>query len=177
MIKNYNKDILEWDEFPLYDLIWTDPPWNDGMMKFFQTQLKKDTGKILNHTSFDVINHLGKLANVNKPLIIEYSIKGHEDVIKIMELNNHKIISKNYAIQSMGRPFIIMVFNTDIKVDSSKKGPNIIYDTLKDINFNIIFDPFAGIGHTAKAVKKANKIYIGSELNKKRYDKLIKINV
>ena len=44
-------------------------------------------------------------------------------------------------------------------------------------DIEIVFDPFAGIGFTAKAVKKAGKIYIGSEINPARFKKLQKANV
>lgn len=175
-MKNYNKDIMHWKEFPAYDMIWTDPPWCNGMVKFFQTQLKKDTGEIIEHTIEDIITQLAILSDKTKPVIIEYSEKGSDYVVKTMELNGHKFISKNVCMQSMGRAFVILVFNVEIDICKTEKGANIITETLIGLNYNTIFDPFAGVGFTAKAVLKAGKNYIGSELNPKRYSKLIKVN-
>jgi hypothetical protein len=174
---NYNRDVMSWNEFPACDLIWTDCPWENKMVKFFQTQLKKDTGEDVNHTLEEIINHFAKTALKTIPIVMEYSIKGHELIVEIMESNGHKLISKNEGMQSMNRPFILLVFNKDIKIDTSEKGRNIIINSLKNTNFNVVFDCFAGIGFTASAVREAGKIYIGSELNKKRYEKLCKVNV
>jgi hypothetical protein len=46
MTKNYNKNILDWDVLPQYDLIWTDPPWQDRMVNWFQNKMEKDTGAV-----------------------------------------------------------------------------------------------------------------------------------
>ena len=41
---NYNKDIMDWNEFPAYDMIWCDPPWEQRMVKYFETVMKRDSG-------------------------------------------------------------------------------------------------------------------------------------
>lgn len=176
MIRNFNKDIMDWHEFPkYYDIIWTDPPWGEGMVKLFQTMLKKDTGAIVSHGIHDILQQLFSLSDREKPLVVEYGVKGFDKVIEIAEVLGHKLISTNYRMQSMGRPFVILVFNRDVVI-SNDDGAKIITNTLKGTDFEVVFDPFAGVGFTAKAVIKAGKIYVGSELNPKRFRKLLEIN-
>lgn len=177
MIRNYNKDIMEWNEFPPYDIIWTDPPWENGMVKLFQTMLFKDTGKVVQHTIDEILNHFFQIADRNKPIILEYSIRGHEKVLEIAEHQGHRVSSLNKRIQSVNRPFLVIVFNSDVKISEIGKGAQIITNTLKTMEGQVVFDPFAGIGFTAKAVIESGKTYIGSELNAKRYNKLISVNV
>lgn len=177
MIKNYNMDIMDWDRFPDYDMIWTDPPWRDGMVKFFQTQMKKDTGRTVNHTSEEIMDQLARLADPCKPIIIEYSVTGWLTVVRIMENRGHKIIKVDGGTYSAKRlPFVLMNFNYEIPVYSGH-GAEIITNTLRGVpDIKTVFDPFAGIGFTAKAARAAGKIYIGSELNPKRFARLCKEN-
>lgn len=176
MTRNFNKDIMEWAEFPQYDIVWTDPPWQNGMVKLFQTMLYKDTGRVVEHDIDEILNHFFTLADRNKPIILEYSIRGHEKVLEIAERHGHRVMSVNERIQSMNRPFLLLVFNSHVKISEIGKGAEIITNTLRGFDAEIVFDPFAGIGFTAKAVINAGKIYVGSEINEKRYNKLINVN-
>lgn len=172
----FNKDILDWDSFPNYDIIWCDPPWEQKMVNYFETILHKNGYDKPNRTINSILNHLAKKANINKPLFIEYSIKGHELVIDIMQNNGHKLVDKVISTQENGNTYLILVFN--IKpglINGSCKGFKIIDSLCKNYSFQTVFDPFAGIGKTAKAFLKNNKNYIGSELNPERFKKLISI--
>lgn len=176
-MKNYNKDILDWIEFPACDIIWTDPPWEERMVKWFQTKLLKETGIYRNYTLKDIITHFAYIAPTDIPVVIEYSIKGSQYIIDTMVEHGHTFINKYEATQSMNRPFLILVFNVEVPVDVTAKGRDIIINTLKRTNYNTVFDCFAGIGFTAQAVRKAGKIYIGSEIHPLRYDKLCRNNI
>jgi hypothetical protein len=174
MNKAYNKDIMDWDEFPHYDIVWTDPPWEERMVKWFQGKCKKETGLEVNHTIREIIGHLAKLSNPTKPVVIEYGIKGYDLVIEIMEAFGHKHISTNKRVSAMCPVYVVMVFNSDLKIPELK-DPYLITEFFKENDFKTAFDPFAGIGATAKAVMKSGAYYIGSELNPKRYERLKKI--
>ena len=173
---NYNKDIMDWTEFPAYDMIWTDPPWEERMVKLFHTMMRKDGYNPPVNTFVDIINQFAKLSDRSKPIVVEYGMKGYEKVIAIMKSKGHTHYKTIKGIQSMGRPFVLMTFNADIDVNVTRKGGAIIVDTLMARNEHTIFDPFAGIGFTAKAVRSAGKHYIGSELNPKRFAQLQKVN-
>lgn len=175
MKKNYNKDILDWTSFPTYDMIWCDPPWEQSMVKMFQTIMKKDVGKTVDHTIDEILHHLGKLADPNKPMVIEYCIKGMDRVPRVMKSHGHTLIGEYMRTQGSGRPFVIFVFNGEVPIAESK-GLKIVSDSLSQVKPCTVFDPFAGIGQTAKHARKAGHTYIGSELNPKRYLKLCKAN-
>lgn len=180
MTKNYNKDIMDWDKFPPYDILWCDPPWEQGLVKFFHTKMRQAGYTPPDNTIEGIMHQLGFLAEVTKPLVIEYSIKGSELVVFYMERNGHKLVQKIDAIQTNGKPYRIMVFNVSMRIDPTQKGFNLIKDCLSKCQEGLtIFDPFAGIGATAKAVRvsKGSHTYIGSELNPARYERLCKINI
>jgi hypothetical protein len=177
MEKNFNKDIMEWQKFPQYDLIWTDPPWETRMLKFFETMMRKHVGHAPANDLTAIFDKLGSLADPLKPLIIEYSVQGHHKVIEIMEKHGHRLAVKNRMIQSMDREFVILAFNFSDHKFIAGKGFKIITNTLSQIGKSgIVFDPFAGIGNTCKAVKAAGWEYIGSELNPERFKRLQAIN-
>ena len=169
------KDIMDWDQFPSYDLLYTDPPWGDRMVKFFETTARKQTGSAPTRSAKEILTHLAKLAITNAPLVIEYEIKGWDAVIAIMEAEGHKCTGKIEAVQSMGRPFVILPFNCEISLPEGIKGAQIVTEVVKQIGAKEVFDPFAGIGFTAKAVHDAGAEYIGSEMNSARFAKLEKI--
>lgn len=171
MNKAYNKDIMDWNEFPLYDIVWTDPPWEDRMVKWFQGKMKKETGLEVQNTLTQIITKLATLSKTDKPIVIEYSIKGHEYIVDVMQSKGHVLKSKNVRLQSMGREFILLVFNADIEIPN-QKGFAIIEEFFTKNKYGIVFDPFAGIGATAKSVLKTGTNYIGSELNPARYNRL-----
>lgn len=171
----YNKDIMSYDKFPDYDIIWCDPPWEDKMVKFFETMMVKNGYKRPGNNITDIITKLSELSDINKPVFIEYSIKGSELVIDIMRKNGHYFNEQIASTQSNGKPYLILVFNTDFKVNGKCIGFDIIDDICTRLDFQTVLDPFAGIGKTASRFLKHNKNYIGSEINPYRFEKLKQI--
>jgi hypothetical protein len=172
----FNKDIMEWDIFPEYDIIWCDPPWQQKMVNYFETMMVKTSQKKPNNTIVEIIGKLASLSSRNKPIFIEYSIKGSDEVVAIMALQGHFFNGIVETTQENGNPYYILVFNsTGFKPNGKKKGFKIIEDTCENLNFTTVFDPFAGIGKTAKVFIKKGKSYIGSEINTERFNKLKKV--
>lgn len=176
MNQAFNKDIMDWEKLPEYDIIWCDPPWEQKMVKFFETMMFKSGQKKPLNTIENIILKLAILSKKNKPIFIEYSIKGYELIVTIMTQNGHIFCEKVCSFQENGNPYLVLVFNSEnYSPDGSKKGFEIINQTCKDLSFDVVFDPFAGIGKTAKSFLKNNKTYIGSEINKDRFEKLKKV--
>lgn len=177
MIKNYNRDIMQWSEFPPHDIVWCDPPWEQKMVNYFQTIMKRDCNLLADHTIFELISQLGKLSSPEKPVYIEYSVSGVDIVINIMNRHGHTLEFYHEAVQSNGNPYAILAFNTGIDPVVERGGFNIIVDTMKQYpGGTVVFDPFAGIGNSARAFRKAGCVYIGSEINPGRYARLCKSN-
>ena len=176
MNKAYNTDILKIKSFPSnYDIVYTDPPWEQRMVRLFETMIAKDGGARAGNSIEAILNKLGSLSDTSKPLFIEYGMKGYGLVEEIMKHNGHKLNETQILMQSMGRPFVVMSFNTDFIIDSKLKGFNIVKHTVIGTGAKLVVDPFAGIGQTAKAVIKSGANYVGYELNPKRYERLKKV--
>lgn len=167
-------------EFPDADVIWTDPPWEQKMVKYFETMLHKQTGLDKPQNDIDAI--LIKLAILSqkfkeKPIVIEYSKDSYSRVIHAMTTyggHKHVATKKSVYLSPNELDYVLVVFNKDIDMDLSLKDTKIITDALKRYApTGTVFDCFAGIGATKKAVNKAGWKYIGYELNPARYKKLI----
>ena len=172
----FNKDIMSFDKFPEYDIIWCDPPWENKMVKFFETMMLKQGQTKPNNTIENIIEKLAILSDKSKPVFIEYSIKGFDLVVEIMQNHGHNFCNNVYSKQENGKPYFILVFNSeDFSPDGKEVGFKIITQTCKKLKFQTVLDPFAGIGKTAKAFIKNDKTYIGSEINIERFNKLKKV--
>lgn len=173
MVRHKNIDIMKVGEFPPYDIIYTDPPWEQGLVKMFETIQFKQTGIERPNNSIDeILNHLAKLSHTDKPIWIDYSVKGHERVLHIMKSKGHTFNEKKILIQTNGKPYIVMSFNTNIKMTDSNGFDN-IRDIVRKTKAEVVFDPFAGIGAIAKTVLGEGSDYVGYELNPARYKRLV----
>jgi len=168
------KSILDYKEFPNYDILYCDPPWEERMTKWFRTKMRKDIGKAPSFTFEEIITKLGESALKNKPLYIEYDIKTYEGVINRMESMGHKFAGVTiYPLYTKSQQAVLS-FNTNIVPESNvKKISHSITEMFRKHGEGLtIFDPFAGIGITAKMVIASGNYYHGSELNPKRVAKL-----
>ena len=175
MSKAINKDIMSWDKFPDYDIIWCDPPWEQKMVKYFETMMYKSGQQKPNNNIEQIIKKLADLSSKEKPIFIEYSINGSELIASIMQSSGHVLNNITNSTQENNMPYCILSFNTTNCLDGSNKGFSIIDYACQNIDFNVVFDPFAGVGKTAKSFIKNGKTYIGSEINVVRFNKLSKV--
>jgi hypothetical protein len=175
MSKAFNKDIMEWESFPEYDLLYTDPPWGERMVKWFNNLNEKDTGHKPSTDWKTIFDQLGRLADTSKPMVIEYQVKDWQDVVTVLRSHGHYFVKKTDGTQSMGRPFVLLHFNCEFDFEDNLKGFEYVTDCVKKLEPKVVFDPFAGIGQTANAVQKAGASYIGSEMNPERFKKLKRI--
>lgn len=164
-------DIMTLDGAPHYDICYTDPPWANQMVKFFQTIQTRDTGVVTENTLTDIFVKLGQLTSPNKPLYIEYSAFTYKEVVTILERLGHKLYKVLVLETSYKKPYVLLIFNTMVEPAKHEKGFGIVTDVVRQHNNPIVFDPFAGLGLTAKAVVKGGGSYIGSELNANRFAK------
>ena len=168
-------DIMDVKSFPEYDMLYSDLPWEDRMVKWFETQLRKDTGKEVKNTINGILTQVAKLADTNKPVFLEYSVKGTERVIDIMEKNGHRHQQTIKGFYNKNKPLHIITFNNNVTIPNGLEGGTLIKKCINSINQKVVFDCFAGIGFTCKWVKQTGADYIGYELNPKRFEKMIKV--
>lgn len=170
-----NIDIMDVDAFPYYDALICDPPWEDRMVRFFETQLKKMTG-IEKHNQIDLIlDQLGTLSDPQKPLLVFYSLKGTDRVIERLQRKGHTHFATHELLQSNDKPYHLIVFNCEFNILRHVKGFDAIPIIINALKPKVVFDPFAGIGKSAEAVYKAGAKYIGYEINPVRYARLLMV--
>lgn len=175
MNKAENRDIMSYEVFPEYDIIWCDPPWEDKMVKYFQNLNQKQTGKVVENNIYGILEKLFSLASNKKPIFVEYSIKGSELVIEYAKKHGHTLTQTVVGIQHNDMKYYILVFNTDLRLEQGIRMYQIATETIIKLGAKLVFDPFAGTGRTARAVLSAGANYHGAELNEARYKKLCKI--
>jgi len=168
------KDILDWDNPPEYDMVWTDPPWETRMLRWFDTLQRKQTGSAPEHSLNEIIEKLASLIAYDKPAFVEYSTKGWQNVDRIIQAAGHRLGAATEGTQSNGRPFMILSYNTDYTFPRGLKGGQYITSAVKALQPKVVFDPFAGIGYTYRYVRAGGAHYIGSEINAARYERLAK---
>lgn len=171
MVEIKNIDIMKINEIPKYDIVYTDPPWEQGMVNFFENKLLNKPGNSID----DLLKKVASLCKTNKPIFIEYSVKGKDRVIQHFISAGHKYTGTLNQIQSNGKPYVLICFNFYQNLEQDIKGFNIIKRVIEATQAITIIDFFAGIGQTAKAVLKCNCDYIGFEINPERFNKLQKV--
>ena len=171
----FNCSILSWAEFPESDLIWTDPPWEQKALNMFQTMMRKHTGQVQDDKIETLIEHLARLSHKNRPVFIEYSIKGHEMVLNEMIRAGHTHNENIQCLQQNGKPFLILSFNNTYTFPRNLKGFDNIKHAVEVFKPRVVFDPFAGEGQTARTFINTGVSYIGSEPNTWRFTKLQKV--
>lgn len=171
------RNIMDWEKFPGYDLIWTDPPWGESLVKMFNTIVFKQTGVRPETTFEEIMIHFSRLAHPGKPIVMEFGRAFSNTAPEIMAAGGHRLLSKHPAVQSNGRPFDLYLFNREMNiVTEGVKGFEIITASLRASSMagKVVFDPFAGMGRTARAVRLAGCDYIGSEISPVSFQKLCK---
>jgi len=174
------------------DILYSDPPWGEGNLKYWNTINQRDNkNEQKENVSLDkFLNILFSVAvkYCRGPIIIEYGIRWKASLIdkaKEYKLNSIIVCDAIYKTGSKFLPLNIHVFsNKDIMLPEDYK------DTLKNTSSlqtvrmaikpfaqagKIILDPCCGMGKTAAIAKEYDMIFRGNELNKKRLDKTIKL--
>ena len=113
--------------FPNYDVLWTDPPWNEGMMKIFQRMSLISTGQSAGENLHDALHALFSHASVSKPMYVEFSQITYQKVIPIAESYGHKLAGVTEAMQENGKSYVILSFNTHHVVQAKQGSKNIIH--------------------------------------------------
>lgn len=189
-------DIMTLDVKKLYDgkpvdVFYSDPPWGEGNLKYWQTINNRMTGaerKEVNHNAF--LNRIMQIASnktlVNGPVIIEYGIRWRNEIISLAQshgLKHNKTVVTYYRSGNKLLPLELHFFNMHNQI------PTNYYENIKDsIGYNIVkkalgplvqqgtrvSDLCCGMGYAAQCTKDNGGVFFGNELNKARLEKTIK---
>ena len=173
------------------DFIYSDPPWGQGNLRYWQTMNNKMNGtekKDIEYNNF--ISHFFNLiaTYAQDICVIEYGCQWNEDIIKMSEKVGFKHYGSTVCYYKAGsnlRPcdlhFIskksVINLTDEFKFNCTKKQDlalvEYIFDYLDIPNNGICLDPMCGMGFTAQASINKGMTFYGNELNKKRLQKTI----
>lgn len=166
------RDVLSYDAFPDYDTLYCDPPWEQRMVRFFETQAHKQAGLERPENSIhDILRHVARLHPPDRPAFVEYSVTGVGEVVGAFVEHGHKHTGTHVLQQAQNdAPYALVTFNRRLPaIPAETRGWGHLPHFLRP--GEVVFDPFAGIGATARAVVAFGATYLGSELNPARAER------
>lgn len=172
------------------DFVYSDPPWGQGNLKYWQTMNNKMTGAEPVEISFeDFLPHYFSLlqAYAKDVLLIEYGVRWRDDLIEAAGaagFQSSGTIASIYGSKSKSYPLDIHVFS---KSGTAKLVPEFVKIAGETMGFavvkaafeyyapseGIVLDPMCGMGFTAQAAIDRGMTFRGNELNEKRLAKTI----
>ena len=156
------------------NMTYTDPPWENRMVKWFETDMRKKGYEPPKNDIDEIIGRLFDLAPKGKPTFVEYGKKGFERVIEIGKSKGFKFNRKIFGYQLSKQPFVVLQFNSDLpQPQSAINGFDVLEMAIKHHKPRCIFEPFAGLGITAKIMDSYGIDVIAAELNPARAKKLL----
>lgn len=171
------------------DIMYSDPPWGQGNIRYWQTMNQKMNGAEKRDILYDdFLKQIFKIADayVTDFLFVEYGCQWKNDIIDYGTTNNfvhNGIVGLKYRAGSVFRPLDLHVFNRTEKPLDSAYIKNVSdtsgYKTLQRaiIPFadktKSILDPCCGMGYTAQIAVDTGMTFYGNELNFKRLNKTI----
>ena len=170
------------------DFCYTDPPWGNGNLKYWDTINKKMTGDSVSQINQDTLeNRVVDLicTHVNNYAFIVYGVREADSIItKLKQKSNVRDIQyyeKTYKSggKDMKNCVITIALNTAPIVDFSflkgekgLKGLKLICEKFKE-KYKTALDLFIGIGYYLKMLDSYGFTVIGNELNSSRIQKAI----
>lgn len=175
------------------DIFYSDPPWGNGNIKYWDTINKKQNDIETSTGNFDAEKFLDivlsyAVKHTNGWVIIEYGKRWEKLVIAMAEARGLKYCGSVETLYG-SKPFNVMdvhYFRTDKvhPIDTTKvhhtvnnATVQVVFDSLftgVDMEDKIGIDLCCGLGLTAKACISHNMKFIGNELNKHRLQSTLK---
>lgn len=168
-------------------VLYVDPPWGDGNMKYWCTLNKKHTGAEYSPLTFSAL--LARIIELAKRYVDGYVFIENGPRWEVMIIdglqragfyNVGKFDTKYAGKQKLRCP--VMYATTDSRLSlkgdfSQLSGAALPREVLKTVGTpqGLVLDPCCGMGYTARAAIDAGMHFRGNEFNAKRLSKTIKI--
>lgn len=171
-------------------VFYTDPPWGDGLLKYFDTVNKRDNSeseylgppKLMTMDPFlDRVIGLAK-EYTNGWVVIEFGKRWTELVKQIAEAKGLHYCGEVEALYGKNLPLDILFYRTDwpIELDwtpvyhlKGYKCVRKIFEILKPNKGGVGMDLCCGLGYTAQACIDNGMSFVGNELNMHRLKRTI----
>jgi len=183
-----NKSIEELDLNYLMDgkkahIFYSDPPWNNGNLKYWATLNKKQTGKSYKPITFEkmifIIKHI--IDNYVKGYVFlevgknqtDYVKSQLTDVLYNVQVQSLRYKSGNTLLENkiiIGTKNPEFYFNKDVSHYRGIQLPMVCINRVSKEG-EIVLDPFCGMGYTAQAALNSKMIFYGNEFNSLRLSK------
>lgn len=168
-------------------ILYTDPPWGDGNMKYWCTLNKRHTGKEIEAMSYKSLIQIIKkiiINNVDGYVFLETGNQWLEDTKNDLQgiLFNTEVYSLQYKSGSklLTNPVIVGSTNPNIKLPNLQSLEGAIDEKSLEIAIpllakegSILLDPCCGMGNSARSAIKNKMVFVGNEFNAKRLEKTI----
>lgn len=172
------------------DLFYSDPPWGEGNLRYWQTMNHKMNGadrKEVNLVSFlhRVIDVAVTYTNDDAIILFEYGCRWHDQFKAMAEEHGlHHLCSTEMVYGSPARPVMSLLFDKDGSHKIPEGYQESVYHTTGYKSLlaamgpfvqgrKSVLDPCCGLGYTAKFAVDHGLTFYGNELNRKRLDKTI----
>jgi len=171
------------------DIFYSDPPWGQGNLKYWQTMNNKMTGA--SKSDIELTEFIAQIFNIANEyskewIFIEYGVKWKDQIQsygKKMGFNSIDIIELQYRSGNRLLPLHLHIFskkNSVLPVGYAEKvsgthGFNSLKQALLPLakEGGLVLDPCCGMGYTARLALLSGMRFRGNELNAKRLQKTI----
>lgn len=164
-------------------LLYSDPPWGDGNLKYWVTMNKKMTGN-----EFSPLSYRQLLDRIYE--IIDKYVEGHIMIetgprwvdALLADLGAKYFNARSIKLEySGGLPCFLVYASTSPDVNYTgvpvnKTGQKVVSELVGAVTNpgDVVIDPCCGMGYTAQACLNSGALFRGNEFNVKRIEKTIK---
>mgnify|MGYP003651206338 CR=1 FL=1 len=169
-------------------ILYTDPPWGDGNMKYWCTLNKRHTGQEIEAMSYKTLIKIIKdmiKNHVDGYVFLETGNQWLDETLEDIKdvIYNQKVYSLRYKSGSklLTNPVIVGTTNPNLVLPNLDALEGAIdEDSLKIAipllakEGAILLDPTCGMGNSARSAIQNKMRFVGNEFNSKRLEKTIK---
>ena len=166
-------------------ILYCDPPWGEGMAKYFKTLAERMTGTETRQiTCKEILENILDLAvkNVRGHVFIEYGCRWEAELVGMCKacLFNVRVFRRAYHSGSRPLPQILVYGGTSSEWRYPAEDPvesdnavNEIISIMRPVAQSgaVVLDPCCGMGNTAKAAVALGMRFFGNEFNMARLEK------
>lgn len=170
------------------DIIYSDPPWGDGNLKFWSTHLRKATGQQMTQPPLaDFLNQIFTLARQYSKgiFLVEYGIKWDAQVIELgQKYGFHHLGYSTPVYGKPARPLHLHLFSKQARDVSPAYFASLNnttgFETVRratepfKVPGGLVLDMCCGLGYSAKMAIHWGMRFRGNELNSERLKETIK---
>ena len=165
-------------------ILYSDPPWGEGNVKYWATKATKDTGKTVEPITYEALCKaiFNLIAGyVTDHVFIETGFRFEQDMVQRMERVGLKRITRCQLVYA-GKHGNVLLHGSftgqgiDLGYLEGRTGAAVAELAIKPVARagEIVFDPCCGMGYTARAALLNGMQFRGNELNPVRLEKTIK---